>query len=258
MKRTKFSYNSLVRSEKFKLTKIEREIQTRTIEIKKNAYEIGQFLCKAKAILPHGSFDTWREQTFGDDLPYSTAYHYRRIYLTFKDRPGAVSLIPTQYLLTLTQKQFPDEALQMIKEKLDREPESIEKWQLDEVTEFFDFMKKGTIGGNAFLKQVEKIIRDGHRLADDKMNQSKHRMNKNARRTLYFGLGDMLKKLEAAVNNAREMAGLFPFDPDDPEHKKVIKKIEKAIEKLQKLEIELEGGDGFLAPVSTENGEKYL
>ena len=260
MKRTKFnfSYEDLGRSEKIKLTKIEREIQNKTIEIKTQAFEIGKLLCQAKRIISHGCFQDWIKQTFADDLPYSTAYFYMRIYQTFKKQPGVVPLIPTQYLTTLTQKKFPKEALQIIKEKLDKQPDSIEKWQLDEVKEFYDLMKKGTVGGNAFLRQVKQIIKDGQNLVNDKMNKTKHRMNRNARRTLYFGLGDILKSLDSAIEQAQQMAGLFPFDPNDPVHQQIIKHIEQTRERLTKLQIELEGGAGFMKPVSTTNGDSYI
>jgi|SRR5690625_5064743 len=260
MKRTKFRFNykDLKRSEKIKLTKIERDVQNLVIEQKKTTYEIGKLLHHAKRIVPHGCFQDWIKQTFADDLPYSTAYFYMRVYETFENQPGMVSRVPSQYLLTLTQKKFPEQALQIIKEKLDNQPDSIEKWQMDEIKEFFGLMKKGTVGGNAFLKQVREIIKDGQALQEDKMNRAKHRMNRNARRSLYFGLGDILNRLDAAVEQARQMAGLFPFDPEDPEHRQVITKIDRIVEKLQKLEKQLQGGEGLLKPVSTENGEQYL
>lgn len=258
IKRTKFNYQALERSEKAQITKIERGIQASIINIKKDAYQIGKLLDKAKTVLPHGSFQTWVESTFGDDLPYSTANFYKNIYQTFEDRPGVVQHIPTKYLSAFTQKRFPDEALMMIKKYVDKK-DSIERWQLDQVREFFDLMKEGTVGGNKFLRQVEQIIKDGEKLDEDELkNQNKHRMNRNARRTMYFGLGDILKKLDTAIEQAHEMAGRFPFDPDNSEHKKVIKQIHKIISKLQKLEKELTGGEGMLKPVSTENGKKYI
>lgn len=258
MKRTKFSYEDLGQSEKVRLTNIEREIQTRLISIKINAYEIGKFCCDALKILPHGSYESWREQTFGDDLPYSTSYFYRRIYETFRDHEGQVQYIPTKYLTMLTQKQFPEEALTMIKEKMDEDPEALKPTQLEEVKELYTLMKKGTIGGNSFGKQTRRIIELGEEMMKNQAGRSKQRIDKNMRRTMYFGLGDILDKLDYAIEQAQKMAGYFPFDPDDPEHRKIIKQIQQMRRKLQKLEIELQGGDGLLKPVSTKNGTRYL
>lgn len=259
MKRTIFNYyQSLERSEKIQLTKIERDIQGCIINIKKDSFEIGQLLYKAKKILPHGSFNPWIRKTFKDDLPYSTANFYMRIYETFQHRPGVVQHIPTKYLLYLTQRKFPEEALQIIKDHIDKN-ESIERWQLEQVNGFFDLMKEGAVGGNKFLQQVKQIIKDGHKLDEDSLkNQNKHRMNRNARRSLNLGLGDLLGKLDSAISQAHEMAGLFPFDPNDSEHQKVIKLIHTITGKLQKLEIELTGGGGMFKPVSTEKGTEYL
>lgn len=257
-KRTKFNYEDLGYSERSQITNIERGIQACIINIKKDAYQIGKLLDKAKTVLPHGRFQTWVESTFGDDLPYSTANLYKNIYQTFEDRPGVVQHIPTKYLSAFTQKRFPDEALMVIKKYVEKK-DSIERWQLDQVKEFFDLMKSGTVGGNKFLQQVKQIIKDGEKLTEDELkNQNKHRMNTNARRTMYFGLGDILKKLDSAIDQAHEMAGYFPFNPKNPEHQKVIKLVHKITAKLQKLEKELKGGEGMLKPVSTENGKKYI
>ncbi|MEX2410302.1 MAG: DUF3102 domain-containing protein [Candidatus Paceibacterota bacterium] len=266
MKRTKFSrnkshsyYEDLGQSEKFQITRIEHNIQSCIINIKKDSFEIGKLLHQAKSILPHGSFEQWIKKTFGDDLPYSTAYLYMRIYETFKHRAGIIQNIPIKHLVFLTQKKLPEEVLQMIKEKLDEDPEGLVQTGLTDVKEMFDLMKKGTIGGSQFLKEVKQIIKEGQKLEENRLkNRNKHRMNTNARRTLYFGLGDILERLDAAIKQARKMAGLFPFDPEDPEHQKIIKHIGQIRKKLQRLEIELQGGEGLFKPVSTKNGTEYL
>ena len=54
-------------------------------------------------------------------------------------------------------------------------------------------------------------------------------MNTNERRSLIFGIVDMLKRLDAAIDSAHYMAGLSQYDPNSSEHKK----IEKTLEKLK-------------------------
>lgn len=259
MKRTKLSYYKVLGiTEKAKLTKIEREVQTRIIAIKLDAYEIGKFLCEAKDMLSHGSFQDWIESTFADDLPYSTAYFYMKIYKTFKDVPGKVQYIPTKYLTILTQNQFPEETLQLIKEKLEEDPEALKPKQLDKVKALYKLMKEGTIGGNTFEKQAKHVIELGKELSKNQIGRNKHRINRNMRRPMYSGLGDLLERLDSNIEKANQMAGPFPYDPDDPTHQEIIEQIDQTRKKLKKLKIELEGGEGLLKPVSTMNGDQYL
>lgn len=259
MNRTKLPfYNPLGRTEKAKLTKIEQEVQTRIIAIKMDAFEIGELLFKAKKILSHGSFQNWIERVFADDLPYSTAYFYMKIYKTFKDTPGKVQYIPTKYLTILTQNQFPEQTLQLIKEKLEEDPQALQPKQLDKVKDLYALMKEGTIGGTTFEKQAKDIIELGKELSKNQVGRTKHRINRNMRRPTYFGLGDLLERLDTAIEQANQMAGRFPYDPDDSSHQEIIEHINQTREKLKKLKIELEGGEGLMKPVSTLNGDHYL
>ncbi|PWN05644.1 DUF3102 domain-containing protein [Rhodohalobacter mucosus] len=259
MEGTKFNYyEDLDRSQKLRISKIERDIQNGIINLKKDFFEIGKLLDEAKRILPHGSFMSWIKTTFADDLPYTTAYFYMRVYRTFKNRTRMLNCLSMKDLLLMTRNDFPEDALTIMDEHVE-ENGSIDRRQLDEIRNFHDLMMEGTVGGNQFLKEVEKTVKDRRKLDEDSfMNQNKHRMNINARRTMYFGIGDILEKLNSAIKSAREMAWLIPFDPNDPEHKKVIKFIQKIIEKLQELERELCGGEGLFKPTSTEDGTKYL
>jgi hypothetical protein len=54
------------------------------------------------------------------------------------------------------------------------------------------------------------------------------------------------------------MAGVFPHDPDCPEHKKLISIIEDTITGLQELKNDLEGNKGFFKMVSTPNGDDWV
>ncbi|XWN36282.1 MAG: DUF3102 domain-containing protein [Balneola sp.] len=258
MKRTKFNYKSLTKSNMARISKIEIEVQTRLINIKLDAYEIGKFLCEAKSILPHGSFIKWIKMTFANDLPYSTGQHYMKIYLAFKDRPNQVQYIPTQYLMIFSQNNFPEETLKLIKNRLEVNPEGLQTAEYEELDYLFKLMKEGSIGETTFEKESEKVIALGAELAKNEIGRYRHRINRNMRRTMYFGLGDTLEKLDKAIENARQMAGYFPFDPNDPKHKKVISHIEKLNSKLDKLKSELEGGMKLIKPISTKNGTSYI
>lgn len=68
--------------------------------------------------------------------------------------PGKVQYIPTKYLTILTQYQFPEESLQLIKEKLKGDPEALTPKQFDKVKGLYKLMKKGTIGGSIFEMQA--------------------------------------------------------------------------------------------------------
>ncbi|MEX0681657.1 MAG: hypothetical protein WD097_09775 [Balneolales bacterium] len=265
MKRTKFNghsnydfYEDMDRTDKKQLLDIEGEIQTRLINIKKDSYHIGELLHNAKNILPHGSFKPWIKKTFDNDLPYSTAYFYMRLYKTFKDDRTALQYIPTEYLIILTENNFPEDTRKMITEQINNDPKTIQKKEFEQVKDCYNLLKSGTIGGSAFLKQTKDIIELGKELTDIQMGKTKHRINGNMRRPLYFGLGDILQRLDAAIEQARQMAGYFPFDPTDPEHKKLIQQINKIIEKLTTLKKELQGGEGLFIPQSTEQGNQYM
>lgn len=68
-------------------------------------------------------FIPWIETYFGNELPYSTAYFYIKIYEVFKDNPKAIDYIPTTNLLMITNKSFPEEIIIALKEH----PETVEK-----------------------------------------------------------------------------------------------------------------------------------
>lgn len=235
------------KSEKAQLLQIETDIRTRLINMKQDAYHVGQLLSQAKKILQHGQFQPWIGYFFKSDLTYSTAYFYMRIYDTFEGSPSLVKYIPTTYLLMLTQKKFPEKLLEHIK----KHPEKIGKENLKQVNEVYDLFKKGEIGGSKFLKLAEDQIKQG---IDIEHKSTRHRINSITRLSFELGAGDILKRIRNLRQIARDMAGLHPYDPESKQHKKLMNDIDNTIDELKKLKIDLEGRRGFWRNISTTNG----
>ena len=249
--RTKLPIDNIMdqttKTEKAQLLQIATDLRTRLINIKQDALHVGELLTEAKGILSHGQFQPWIEYFFKGDISYASAYFYMRIYDTFKDNPSSVKHIPTTYLLMLTQKNFPKEILEHIK----KHPEKFDNKNLKMINEVYNLWKTGTIGGSQFLKLAEDQIKIGI----DIVNKSTlHRINSITRLSLEYGAGDILKRIRSMRQIARSMAGLYPYDPESKEHKKLMDDIDKTIDELKELKIDLEGGRGFFRLITTKDG----
>jgi hypothetical protein len=242
----------LTDTDKSRLLEYGTKIQTRLFNIKIDIFEIGKILCDAKKTLQHGKFIPWIEYTFDNDLKYSTASFYMKVFTTFQDIPRAVKYFPSEILLMLTNKQLPDEALQLIKENAN----DISKTSLKEIKEDFTLFKKGKIGSNQFLTLTKEQIRSS---IEDEKGSNIHRINRNARHSLEYGAGNVLKAINELRDKAHQMAGLYPYDPESQDHKKLMNEIDKIIEGLASLKTDLEGGRGnpLLKQISTGKGNKY-
>jgi len=238
-------------NERARLLEDQTEVTARLINVKKDIYCIGKILTHDKEILPHGMFIPYINSVYGDELPYSTAYFYMRVYEVFKDDEKAIQFIPTKYLLMITGKRFPGEVIKAIK----NHPENINKRLLQEIEELYGLFKNGTINDRRFLRLTEEQLKIGKEIWK---GRSKNRLNSNMRRSLYWGGGNLLMRLKELIDKARDMNGLFPYDPKNPEHKKFIDQIDKVIDELKKLKIEIEGGSTFFKQISTEGGNKYI
>ncbi len=249
--RTKLPIDNIMdqttKTEKAKLLQITTDIRTRLINIKQDALHVGHLLNQAKKILPHGKFQPWIEYFFKGDISYSTAYFYMRIYDTFEGCSSSVKNIPTTYLLMLTQKNFPKEIIELIK----KHPEKFDNKNFKMLNEVYSLFKKGTIGGSQFLKLAEDQIKIGIEIAH---KSTLHRINLITRLSFEWGAGDIMKRIRNLRQIARSMAGLYPYDPESAGHKKLIDDIDKTIDELKKLKIDLEGGRGFFRSISTKDG----
>jgi len=241
-------------TDKRRLLEIATDVQTGITNMKKDSFNIGKLLHTAKQILPHGKFTLWIKYYFKDDLPYSTAYFYMKIYETFQDDPSSVKNIPTKFLQMVTQKEFPEEALKLIKEQA--HSNKINNNDLKQVNEIYELFKTGQIGQSQFVVLAKDQIKLGIEMWK---NPSTHRINTNMRESLYRGGGDILKRIRDLIETARSMNGLYPYDPKSKEHAKLMKYIDEIIVELENLKIELEGGKGFFKQISTrEDGAKFV
>ena len=229
----------------------ETDITVRLINIKKDVYQIGKRLHENKQILPYGMYIPWIELTFGNDLPPSTAYLYRRIYEVFKDHESTVPFIPSPFLLMVTTKKFPAEVVKLLNEN----PKNITKNALQNVNEVYSLFKDGTIGGSQFIKLSEKQLKLG---IDIMKGRSTHRLNANMRHSFELGAGDILKRINEVRKIAREMASGFPYDPNSQEHKKLIKTIDDSVDGLKELKMDIESSRALFKSISTKNGNKYI
>lgn len=241
----------LTNTEKARLLETQTEIMSRLINQKKDAYYIGKLLHETKTVLTHGKFIPWIKLTFNEELPYPTAYFYMRIYEVFKDNPGTIQYIPSRFLLMVTSQKFPTEIVKLLNEH----PDKINKAGLAHINDAFSELKSGRIGGSQFLKIAENQIKLG---LDIWKGKSKHRLNANMRRSLNWGIKDILHRIDSLKKTASDMGGVFPPDPNDPEHKKAIEVIKNTIRGLFDLKKELEGRNGFYRNISTEDGDEIV
>jgi len=218
----------LYNTDKRKLLEIVTDVQTRLYNIKQDSYHIGKLLYEAKQILPHGMFIPWIKHYFKEDLPYSTANFYMNIFETFEGDPRLVKLIPTKYLMMVTQKEFPKETLKLIKEH----SENVSKDSIKQVNEVYELFKNGEIRQSQFIVLARDQIKHG---IDVWKNDGTHRINSNMRQSLYWGGGNILKRIQQLIETARNMKGLYPYDPNSDEHKKLMRHIDEIIKELHEM-----------------------
>lgn len=241
----------LTASEKTKLLKMHTDVTEWLINIKQYCYFIGEHLFNSKKILGHGKFQPYIKVFYANDLPYSTAYFYMRVYEVFKETPELVKRIPTTHLLMMSHKDFPKELLDDLKKYC----KQIDNKDLKQVSDLYNLWKKGRIGSNKFIQLAKEQIQIG---IDFAHKSSRHRFNSIRRLSFEFGAMDIMQRIQELVAMACKEAGLFPPDPTSPQHKEIIKDADKIIEGVQRFKAVLEGRDKMFREVSTENGDKYI
>jgi len=99
-----------------KLIGIATQVWEKLRGIRKNIYEIGRLLSEAEnTFIKHGQFIPWIEQTFGNQLPYSTAWLYMKIYNEYKEKPEMYQY-PITVLQYMIQKDYPEEVKTMLED----------------------------------------------------------------------------------------------------------------------------------------------
>lgn len=94
------------------------EIRARIGNTKRQAYEIGELLTDAKALVEHGKFKRWiKDQKF--DFSYQTANIFMKVYRTCLGRPDWVQTIPASILYQIASPKFPKDLREYLFENAD-------------------------------------------------------------------------------------------------------------------------------------------
>lgn len=244
-------FDEICNTDKTNILQYVTDIQTRLINIKKDAYDIGKLLTWIKKILAHGKFQPFAEHFFKNELSYNTAFFYMRIYKAFEGNPEIVKYIPTTYLLGFTNNDFPDEVLDHIKSNA----HMMERDDLKQVNDAYKLFKNGNIKESQFIKLAQNQIKIACEVG---LNDNKHRINMITRLSLELGGANLLKQISKLRKIARDMAGLHPHDPNSKGHKNLMNDIDRTIKELEGLKIDLEDRRGFIRKISTKESEKYI
>jgi hypothetical protein len=140
-----------------RLLNIELDLNKELIKIKASIYEVGRLLYTAKNELPHGQYEVWIGERFGDELSYPTVANYKGIYEMFKDSPETVNLLPLTLLLQIKQESFPDEIRKLINDN----PKAFRNVDIAKFKRIFSDYKGGKINMAQFEKLAKKHIETG-------------------------------------------------------------------------------------------------
>jgi hypothetical protein len=186
-----------------RITECQIDIEGKLHEVKRIYYEIGEKLSRAKEIVGHGNFQRWIEETWGNELPYSTAACYLAIYEKFKGSGDLIALLPLGLLQQMKQDSFPDVINQLI---LDN-PEAFQKVDLVDFKQLFQDFKAGSVSLGEFERMAQKHIRIG---LDIVQGQAHKRKSRTAQRIAGFGVGEIRKAISKVRKYISKMRGLFP------------------------------------------------
>lgn len=235
-----------------KLRQITLEIEERLVNIKRDVFEIGKLLSKAKSVLPHGAFQKWVKQTFSKDLPYSTAQLYMKIYDTFQNQPKTVQLIPLHFLMSMTQNTFPEK----IRDLINEHAENLEKEDIDGVNEAFRQFKEGEIKRSEFERIADRYIKLGFNIAQGLTHR---RIVKNAREGLHSQEDNLINQIRSYIKRTQQYNNMFP--PEVGEERVMVKKIDIMINQLKQLKAEVKGETRLFFKRTLKNpleGEKQV
>lgn len=233
-------------TDQYKLSGIVNDIEVRLMNIKHNVYEIGRLLNKAKFILPHGSFEKWIEETFRNELPYPTGYAFMKIYEKFKDNSNLVQKMPTTFLLSMSQKSFPDELIKLIEENADY----LEKEDIKNVQIAYKDFKSDIISLGQFENTVQKQIQLAIDISKGKVER---RLSNNNRRTLINGMEQIIKAIETVRKRINNIEYSFPPVENSEEQDSLLNTVKKALSELQQMKEDLENGRGLFRPHYPKN-----
>jgi hypothetical protein len=229
--------DALSTSQKATVIDFGNQIQDLLIDIKRNSFDIGRMLFAVKSIIPPRYFESWIQHFFKNDLKPSTARFYMRIYKAFKGCPQKIQDFPSETLLMMTQDHFPEEMFKMLTDQT----EKIQPAQLNEVKSVWTNLKNGKIEKNVAIKLAEEHIAKSAQMKFDRaMGKTRRRINSNEHQLLELGIANMCKQIRAVRELARDYASMYPYDPESPDHKKLMKEIDEVIIELHQLKDDLE------------------
>jgi hypothetical protein len=218
---------------KQKLDIIIIDIETRIGHVKKDFFEIGRLLSKAKEMLPHGLFQEWIDTHFTNELPYSTAAAYMKIFETFKENPKMVQHLPVTLLMKMTHKDFPEEIVKIINERL---PDD----QVDakSVNEAYELYRRNEIDLDHFEKIAQKQIDLAIHIAK---GSTERRIGEHMKNSTSAGVSALISFIDRIYKPMLQISHLTY--PDQRES--MVGNIDSAIQRLNEIKSAINNLGGF-------------
>jgi len=213
-----------------KLLGISQQIYGKLKGIRRNIYEIGRLLSLAEnTFINHGQFLPWIKQTFGAQLPYSTAWLYMKIFEKFKDNPKVIETYPVSVLLCMIQADFPQEVRTQLECHCDEFADVINAKQLkDNYTK----VKKGEMTVYEFWEATMESTNVAFALL---RNDDLRRNFDNYIAQLKVGLS----RIDKGISMMRRRPEGSTVVPDSVFKDYYCKELDSRIENLQKLKADL-------------------
>jgi hypothetical protein len=104
--------------DKNQLPLIVKEINARVLNGKREIYEIGRLLTKAKSLVGHGNFKQWVKDNF-EEISYQTARNFMNVYRYCLGRPELVESIKASVLYMIATDKFPQDLREYLFENAD-------------------------------------------------------------------------------------------------------------------------------------------
>jgi hypothetical protein len=115
---------------------------------------IGKELTRIKAIVGHGNYEQFREETWGDRLKRSKAWYCKSIYAKYKDHPELVRSAPTTFLVETINRGFPEEIINSVIEHLNE----LDKKDYANICREFQNVKKGQTTKDDFITRANSVV----------------------------------------------------------------------------------------------------
>jgi hypothetical protein len=231
-------FNSLESKKQKQILKIQTKIETHLLAIKTNSYAIGKCLSEAKEVVGHGNFKKWIQETWKNELPYSTAALYLKIYNEFEKTPDLVRYLPVGFLQQVSQTSFPESILALIKEQ---NPDAFDKSTIDDIGSAYRDFKSGKIKLDEFNALAKDVIELGTKMLT---GETQVRQATTAKRTKQAGVTDLknvIKQLRDKVQKIDELfASAWESETEKDKlkelsQKDIIEDLDSAIQELQAL-----------------------